>query len=64
MQGYQERHSYNHDNDNEDVEHIKYDSDLKRLEWHARDAYQGLRWSWRGGMQAILANLPLFGVFI
>jgi hypothetical protein len=32
MQGYQEHHSYNHDNDNENVEHIEYGSDLKRLE--------------------------------
>ena len=64
MQGYQERHSYNHINNNEDVEQIEKDSDLKRLDWHARDAFKGLRWTWRGGMQAILATLPLVGVFM
>ena len=32
MQGYKERHYDNHDNDSEDVEHIEFDIDIKKLE--------------------------------
>ena len=57
VQVQQEHHPDNGSNNSEEVEHIEYDSDFKILDWHARDAYQGLRWTWRGGICPYVTTL-------
>ena len=63
MQGYKERHYDNHDNESEEVEHIEFDIDTKKLEWDAHDAYTGLRLNLTRGDSSLWDRPSLVGEY-